>query len=216
MENRPPPNPQLLHRTNTDLNISVLKRYVPSIHSILSIVANAVVYTFGADSQSWDKSGVEGTLFVCSQDPSHAGASVRACVFVLNRRGLDNVVIELSKVSEVEITEQLLILRLEETWPSHTGDPATDNEEESDPKIIGLWMHADQDDTRELNGMLIYEVWRRVRSAEQNAAAIHENNGGSGAFLAVEEDVGPAMQAMGKRLSLSELFGPSNGGGGAT
>ncbi|KAF3356932.1 Ankyrin repeat protein nuc-2 [Verticillium dahliae VDG1] len=42
----PAPNPALLNRTNTDLNLAVLRRHMPAIHSILSIAANAVVYTF--------------------------------------------------------------------------------------------------------------------------------------------------------------------------
>ncbi len=95
----------LPQRTNTELNLSVLQRYLPSIRSIVSIAANAVVYIFTPATQSWDKSGVEGTLFVCEQEPLIvAGRSwPRACVFVLNRKALDNVVVDLAKVSDCEV-----------------------------------------------------------------------------------------------------------------
>ncbi|PHH92944.1 hypothetical protein CDD83_3434 [Cordyceps sp. RAO-2017] len=176
-----PPPP----RTNTELNLSVLQRYLPSIQSILSIAANAVVYTFAAASESWDKSGIEGTLFVCAQSslPDDASHRPRACVFVLNRRSLDNLVVDLARVTHVEIMDELIILRVE-------GD------REEGEKVLGIWIHNDKDETRETNGAVIQESWKAVRS------------GGT-----VEEqgpEAGPAMQAIGRRLSLSDLFGKPN------
>ncbi|CAM1502684.1 Fc.00g074600.m01.CDS01 [Cosmosporella sp. VM-42] len=179
-----PPPP----RTNTELNLSVLQRYLPSIHTILSIAANAVVYTFDPDSQSWDKSGVEGTMFVCAQsplleDPNHRP---RACVFVLNRKDLENVIVDLARASHVEISGELVILKVEGEW------------EEGD-KVLGLWIHNDKDETREVNGTTILESWKIARSA-----GLIEGQG---------PEAGPAMQAMGRRLSLSDLFGKANGPG---
>ncbi|KAF7545193.1 hypothetical protein G7Z17_g9374 [Cylindrodendrum hubeiense] len=180
-----PPPP----RTNTELNLSVLQRYLPSIHTILSIAANAVIYTFGSESGSWDKSGVEGTMFVCAQsplseDPSHRP---RACVFVLNRRGLDNVIVDLARVSDVEISGELVIMRVEGEW-------------EEGEKVLGVWIHNDKDETREVNAAMIQDSWKIARTA-----GLVETQG---------PEVGPAMQAMGRRLSLSDLFGKASAGGG--
>lgn len=173
-----PPPP----RTNTELNLSVLQRYLPSIQGILSIAASAVVYTFDGASESWDKSGIEGTLFVCAQSPLSEDAEhrPRACVFVLNRRGLDNLVADLARVTHVEVMDELVILRLEGDW------------EESD-KVLGIWIHNDRDETREINAAMIQESWKAVRSG-----GIAEEQG---------PEAGPAMQAIGRRLSLSDLFG---------
>ena len=173
-----PPPP----RTNTELNLAVLQRYLPSIQSILSIAANAVVYTFDSDSGSWDKSGIEGTLFVCAQSPlpEDPGRNARACVFVLNRRGLDNLVVDLARVSHVEIVGELVILKVEGNW-------------QEGERVVGLWVHNDKDGTRELNGAMIEESWKVARSG--------------GAAEAVGTETGPAMQAIGRRLSLSDLFG---------
>jgi hypothetical protein len=204
MESRPPPAPQLLNRTNTDLNLSVLQRYLPSISSILSIAANAVVYTFAPATQDWEKPGVEGTLFVCNQDPSSPGGAPRVCVFVLNRRGLDNVILELTKVSHCELQDEFIVFTLD--------DPTTEQinagEEGSEPKIIALWIHEDKDNTREINAALMIESWEHVREASQNEQEAAQNNGGfDPSGLSREESVGPAMQAMGRKLSLSDLFG---------
>ncbi|KAI5458500.1 hypothetical protein BGZ63DRAFT_426885 [Mariannaea sp. PMI_226] len=176
-------------RSNTGLNLSVLQRYLPSIHTILSIAANAVIYTFDSNTGGWDKSGVEGTLFVCGQsplpeDPNHRP---RACMFVLNRRGLDNMVADLARVSHIEFSVDLIIMRVEGNW-------------EEGEKVLGVWIHNDKDGTRAENAAMIQEAWKVARSA--------------GPAEAQGPEAGPAMQAVGRRLSLSDLFGQSNNGGG--
>ncbi|GKU04451.1 dcp1 decapping family protein [Fusarium langsethiae] len=178
-----PPPP----RTNTELNLSVLQRYLPSIHTILSIAANAVIYTFNSTSESWEKSGVEGTMFVCAQSPSSEDPAQqpRACVFVLNRRGLDNVIVDLSRVSHAEVSGELVIMKVEGDW------------EEGD-QVLGVWIHNDKDETREMNAAIIQEAWKIARSA----GPVETTQG---------PEAGPAMQAMGRRLSLSDLFGTANG-----
>ncbi|WQF90014.1 Putative mRNA-decapping enzyme subunit 1, PH-like domain superfamily [Colletotrichum destructivum] len=189
----PVPNPALFNRTNTDLNLSVLRRYLPSINSTLSIAANAVVYTFNPSLPGWDKTGIEGTYFLCMQDPAPGAgpATPRACIFVLNRRGLENVILDLVDVADFEVVDEIYIFRLR-------------GGEEDGSKVMGIWIHADKDDTRVMNAALITETLRHVRIAE-------EQNAVAGGGPAPQEELGPAMQAIGRRLSLSDLFGAQNG-----
>ncbi|CCF34872.1 Dcp1-like decapping family protein [Colletotrichum higginsianum] len=189
----PVPNPALFNRTNTDLNLSVLRRYLPSINSTLSIAANAVVYTFNPSLPGWDKTGIEGTYFLCMQDPAPGASSAtpRACIFVLNRRGLENVILDLGDVADFEVVDEIYIFRLR-------------GGEEDGSKVMGIWIHADKDDTRVMNAALITETLRHVRIAE-------EQNAVAGGGPAPQEELGPAMQAIGRRLSLSDLFGAQNG-----
>lgn len=157
-----PPPAHLPPRSNTDLNLSVLRRYLPSIRSIISIAANAVVYTFSpSSSEGWQKSGVEGTLFVCEQEPVlvNGHPMPRACVFVLNRRGLNNVVVELCQASICQKEEDLIMFRLENT----VDKPADEAGLDSANQVIGLWLHADEEDTREVNATIIQDVWRKSR-----------------------------------------------------
>ncbi|WYZ46721.1 hypothetical protein EsH8_IX_000946 [Colletotrichum jinshuiense] len=185
----PNPNPALFNRTNTELNLSVLRRYLPSINSTLSIAANAVVYTFNPSLPGWDKTGIEGTYFLCMQDPAPGTQTPRACIFVLNRRGLENVILDLGDVADFEVMDEIYIFRLR-------------GEAESN-KVMGIWIHADKEDTRVMNAALISETLKHVRIAEEKAP-------GAG-VPAQEEELGPAMQAIGRRLSLSDLFGAQNG-----
>ncbi|KZZ99494.1 Dcp1-like decapping [Moelleriella libera RCEF 2490] len=179
-----PPPP----RTNTELNLSVLQRYLPSIQTILSIAANAVIYTFDSDSQSWQKSGIEGTMFVCAQSPLPNSDQPRTCVFVLNRRALDNLIIDLGRASHVEIAGELVILKV-------------DGDTQEVDKVIGLWIHNDNEDTREINGAMILESWK-VAKAAGTVNAPEEKS---------DSEAGPAMQAIGRKLSLSNLFGQQRG-----
>lgn len=197
MASHPPvPPATLAQRSNTDLNLSVLKRYLPSITQIKSQAANAVVYTFSSETSAWDKSGIEGTMFVCAQAADGAaGASdeARGCIFILNRRGLDNMVLDLAEVEAIEASEELLIFKL-------AGETA-----EGAPRVVGLWIHADEESTRSTNTQLIQSMWRRARELQE--ATARQGPAHNAAPAAAEDDYGPAMQAIGRKVSLSDLFG---------
>lgn len=179
----PPP------RTNTELNLAALQRYQPSVRAILGIAANAVIYAIHSASGEWIKSGIEGTMFVCAQAPlpDDPEQRPRACVFVLNRRGLDNVVIDLARVSRAEDGGELIFLMVE----------GADGSEEPD-KVLGLWIHNEKEDTRAQNWAMIEESWKVARAA--------------GAFRGQYADIGPAAMATGRRLSLSDLFNKQSSG----
>ncbi|KAI1183271.1 hypothetical protein F5B17DRAFT_416839, partial [Nemania serpens] len=106
----------LAGRTNTELNLGVLRRYLPSITTILSIAANAVVYTFQPPSE-WKRATVEGTMFVCSQRKTPGEAGDTGCLFILNRKGLQNFILDLDNVSDFELAGDLLIFKLDN--PTH-------------------------------------------------------------------------------------------------
>lgn len=212
--------PHLAHlptRTNTDLNLNVLRRYLPGIRSILSIAANAVVYTFVEASQGWEKHGVEGTMFVCEQDPivtATGQALPRVSVFVLNRRGLDNLVMDLWKVSDCEMADELIIFRLEEDAEQIRATGAQE--------VFGIWIHADEDDTREANTTIIRGAWQQARlalntlreaaEADQAGDQTDVDDGGARADSQPQEPE-PSGAAVGRRISISELFGQRNGAG---
>lgn len=178
-------------RTNTELNLSVLRRYNPSILTILSIAANAVIYLFTPSAQQWEKSGVEGTLFVCEQAPPSSAVDAGYCVVVLNRRGLDNSILDLAQAQDVEVTPELLIMRFQE------------GEEQ---KVMGIWIHEDKDDTREINAGLIQQCWEKVTSKKGQYTASGEATGSNGFSLAGNNSARADGAAAGRRISLTDLF----------
>ncbi|RDW88393.1 hypothetical protein BP6252_00425 [Coleophoma cylindrospora] len=186
-----PPPP----RTNGELNLSVLRKYKPSIRSILSIAASAVVYNFNPPSEteangSWEKAGIDGPLFVCEQEPNPVSGAERFCVAILNRRGLDSVFIELSEVLMVELTGEYLLI----ITPTEDGGS----------KGRGLWMHPDKDDTREVNNTLIEECWKRATVTQPEATGMEKSSSDESWNIVGEQS------GMGRKLSLRDLFGQQN------
>jgi hypothetical protein len=187
----PPPT-----RTNTDLNLSILSRYKPSIRAIVSIAANAVVYVFTPSTQQWEKSGIEGTLFVCEEDPTALGGSESYCIVVLNRRGLENLILDLWQIQDVEMTSDLLILR----FP----DPENHDAE----KVMGLWIHEDKHDTRKVNSGKIVECWEKAKAAKLHDAELATQRQVFGEENQTAGNI-PAENS-GRRISLTDLFTRQN------
>ena len=114
---------------NDNLNLKVVNRHYPTVRAILSIAPFAVIYTFSPLIPGWEKSGIEGTLFICELFPSAQGRPGYS-VIILNRKGLENFAMELRSADDVEVTEEYIILQNRE-------------ERENDPQIIGLWIFAE-------------------------------------------------------------------------
>jgi len=190
-----PPAP----RTNTELNLSVLKRYNPSIHSILSIAASATLYTFSPDSSSWEKSGIEGTLFVCQLLSSPITVADQFCIAILNRRGLDNLELDIQEIEDVEITDEFLILRV---FVKANGG-------ESVERVLGVYIHPDKQDTMQVNSLLVRQCWEKTRETMNDVQQLQErleNYGDEGLEGPGQEET-IQYQGRGRRLSLRDLFG---------
>ncbi|KAK4961090.1 hypothetical protein LTR10_001580 [Elasticomyces elasticus] len=203
----PPPQ-----RSNTELNLTVLRRYNPSISSIVSIAPFAVLYTFSPDSQAWEKCGVEGTLFICHLSDT---GTARYNAMILNRKSLENFEAELKSADDVEITEEYVILQ------STMGDEGT-------PVIYGIWIFEDGDaeggrSTREVVAQTILSCAMQAQTAREG---IPEADGGVNGHAEEEvqddgyygmdgttqmqaqmEEEAAVSQQAGQRLDLLQLFG---------
>ncbi|KAI0199407.1 PH domain-like protein [Astrocystis sublimbata] len=208
------PSAALAGRTNPELNLAVLRRYMPSITSVLSIAANAVVYTFEPPSQ-WQRTTMEGTMFICSQRKTPTSAtdpdSESGCLFILNRKGLQNFVLDLDNVGDFELAGDLLIFKLDHA----SSELHLESGETVRPKVLGLWTYAEETSDRETNATLITDMWNQAlstREARARAAASHVANADPAAAVAALADAGPAAQATtGRKLSVSDLFSAYNG-----
>ncbi|KAJ4302000.1 hypothetical protein N0V88_002131 [Collariella sp. IMI 366227] len=193
----PNPNPQSQQppRDNMDISLTVLRRYQPDIRSILAIAANAVAYNFLEATQEWEKHGAEGTLFVCEQEPVTAPTGQvlpRACVFVLNRRSMENLVVDLLRVTDCEVVGELMVFRLQQDEAAAAGIMGR----RMGKRILGLWIHADE---------ALEEYIQAVTGAAGTGA-------GKQVAQPQAESAGRGGSGAGKRLSITQLFGQKNGG----
>jgi hypothetical protein len=190
--------PPLRKRTNEELNLSVLRRYLPSVSTIVSIANYSVLYTFVASSQQWQKSEIEGTLFICALEPLASGAE-EFSVVILNRRGLENFISKIKSPDHVEISDDFVYLK---------------SEAHGEEQMYGLWIFSEPETStvhaREINAHIIHECARRAEASRQVAAAEEEevnNQRDADEDLAPEDDTEAESVPMGRQLSLRQLFG---------
>ncbi|KAL2813807.1 hypothetical protein BDW59DRAFT_27777 [Aspergillus cavernicola] len=209
-------------RSNEDLNLSVLRRHNPAVNSIQSIAPFSVIYTFSPSTRQWEKTGVEGTLFVCQLIPGSLGEE-RYCVFVLNRRGLNNFGLHLTDSENVEITDEFIILKSDSdaTGNNSTGAPLANNTRANgDIHIYGVWVFSEPPpsstaETRNINAQAIREcaflAGQSLKLARERLEATRQNGFHAAvSAAAVTSDPIDEVQAsvpMGRQISLRDLFG---------
>ena len=193
-------------RTNTELNLLVLRRYVPSVERIMSIAPFAVVYLFSPETQQWQKSEVEGTLFVCQLSGDDY---LRYNVVILNRKSLDNFITELVSGEDIEITEQYVIIQV-------IGDDGS-------PNIYGLWIFSEEGDVpsvRETVANSIQECAVRAEIAREHTIEDDDNDyvqpepynlDGIEETTANEDSILPAQQVPNQQIDLLSLFNKTSG-----
>ncbi|QIW98973.1 hypothetical protein AMS68_004491 [Peltaster fructicola] len=145
------PTPQW---TLDSLNEEVLRMYLPDLDYISKVAPFTVIYQFSPESQHWEKNGCEGTLFLCKMP------GARYTVVVLNRKSLDNFVMELTSADDVEITNEYVILQ-------STNDSGV-------PTIYGLWIFNDDGkspSTKDILGMAIQDAAMKAQLAIEAANA---------------------------------------------
>ncbi|KAI9646258.1 hypothetical protein NHQ30_005698 [Ciborinia camelliae] len=163
-------------RTNEELNLSVLRRYHPSIQKIKSLAASATMYMFSLESTTWEKLPIEGTLFVCELMPSPITGAEDYCIVVLNRKGLNNVIYDLSEIKTLEITSdsEYLYWSVEKT-ETVGGSPVT--------KTLGMFINDDETGTRATNQSIILNYWKKTQAIMKGVQALEtkvENYGDRG------------------------------------
>ena len=181
-------------RTNEEINFSVLQRYIPNLQSIISIAPSTQIYTFSPETHTWEKTNTEGTLFVCELTPSPLTGAPQHCVMVLNRRGMENLIIETREIENVEITEQFLLVTLSS---------------QGELKTLGFYMYDDKTETKAVNCQQIMKLWEAAMNEREQEGELAEKYG-LNAEQGEEMARGLSMSGqrpMGRKLSLTELFG---------
>lgn len=182
------------NRSSEQINFTVLRRYIPALQSIISIASSTQIYTFSPETQTWEKTNTEGTLFVCELAASPLTGAAQHAIVVLNRRGLDNLIIETREVENVEITEQFLFVTLRSL---------------GELKTLGFFIYEDNSGAKGYNCQLIMELWERAMKERERESELVGRLGlkGEEGQEMVRGLSMSGQKPMGRRLSLTELFG---------
>jgi Dcp1-like decapping family len=204
---QPPPPTTDFASTSEALNVKVLRKHYPNVLTTVHIAPYAVLYTFSATGQ-WEKTGIEGTLFIVHQSPEYIAAPhetqpQKFSVIILNRRGLDNFAADLHSPEYIEQTEEFIILS---------------GEDEND-EGYGLWIFAEPPPSstahmRQATAQIMTECARiaaesmqAIRIAKPARQKTEDETPRIGPEETPIDQVTPESVDMGRQLSLRELFG---------
>jgi len=87
-------------------NLKVLSRLDPMILDIAGSATHVVLYEFGTASQTWEKTGVEGSLFVAKRSEAP-----RFKLVVLNRSSKDNLEVAVTGKFQMQVQDPYLIFQ---------------------------------------------------------------------------------------------------------
>ncbi|RAL60780.1 hypothetical protein DID88_009885 [Monilinia fructigena] len=181
----PPLEP--VRRLREDVNLEVLRRYHPSIQMIKSIAGSATMYMFSLESKNMGETSYR-----------------RNIVLVLNRKGLNNVIYDLSEMNNVEINGEYLYWTVEK--PEIVGGTPV-------AKAFGIFIHDDESGTRAINQSEILNNWKKTQATMTDVQTLEhkvENYGEKGPReeITYPGQIQTQTEAQGgRRLSITDLFG---------
>ncbi|KAJ9585372.1 hypothetical protein L9F63_002832 [Diploptera punctata] len=92
--------------TELRMNVAALSRVDPYAKDIIETATHVALYTFNADGNEWEKTDVEGALFVYSRngDPFHS-------ILIMNRLNTQNLVEPVTQGLDLQVQEPFLLYR---------------------------------------------------------------------------------------------------------
>ena len=148
-----------------EANLRLLKRSVDrSITDILGGATHVVLYHFREESQSWEKSEVEGSLSLAvratpppaNNNNGAAAAASKYVLVILNRNSPENYPMDFTSEFQLQLSDAFLIFKNYEHQNHSTGDkgPAT---------IRGVWFPNNNEQTK-MNNLLV-EVLESLKNS---------------------------------------------------
>jgi hypothetical protein len=119
---------------------------------------------------------------------------VEHCVVVLNRKGMENLIIATKEIENVEGVEPFLLITIRSL---------------GELKTLGLFIYDDKTGAKAYTWTLITELWQQAMQQREQESALVEQLGLGG--VQGEEMVKSlsmsGQKGIGRRLSMTELFG---------
>uniref|UniRef100_F6XRE4 5'-(N(7)-methylguanosine 5'-triphospho)-[mRNA] hydrolase n=1 Tax=Callithrix jacchus TaxID=9483 RepID=F6XRE4_CALJA len=185
-----------LSRAGQEMSLAALKQHDPYITSIADLTGQVALYTFCPKANQWEKTDIEGTLFVYrrSASPYHGFT-------IVNRLNMHNLVEPVNKDLEFQLHEPFLLYR------------------NASLSIYSIWFYDKNDCHRiaKLMANVVEEETRRSQQAARDKQSPSQANGCSDhrpidilEMLSRAKDEYERSALSGhKHLTVEELFGTS-------
>ncbi|XP_076241539.1 decapping mRNA 1 [Calliopsis andreniformis] len=129
--------------TELRMNVAALKRVDPYVKDILETATHVALYTFNAVNNEWEKTDIEGALFVYSRNGEPYNS-----VLIMNRLNTNNLVEPVTQGLDLQLQEPFLLYR------------------NSRCNIYGIWFY-DKEECVRIGAMLN----KLVKESEENRKA---------------------------------------------
>lgn len=132
--------------TGLRMNVAALKRADPYVKDILETATHVALYTFNAVNNEWEKTDIEGALFVYSRNGEPYNS-----VLIMNRLNTNNLVEPVTQGLDLQLQEPFLLYR------------------NSRCNIYGIWFY-DKEECVRIGAMLN----KLVKESEENRKACNK------------------------------------------
>ncbi|KAK0174992.1 hypothetical protein PV327_008778 [Microctonus hyperodae] len=92
--------------TEFKMNVAALKRVDPYIKDILETATHVALYTFNSDNNEWEKTDIEGALFVYSRNGEPFNS-----ILIMNRLNTNNLVEPVTQGLDLQLQEPFLLYK---------------------------------------------------------------------------------------------------------
>uniref|UniRef100_A0A8C6ABY0 5'-(N(7)-methylguanosine 5'-triphospho)-[mRNA] hydrolase n=1 Tax=Marmota marmota marmota TaxID=9994 RepID=A0A8C6ABY0_MARMA len=89
-----------------DISLAALQRHDPYINRIVDVASQVALYSFGHRANEWEKTDVEGTLFVYTRS-----ASPKHGFTIMNRLSMENRTEPITKDLDFQLQDPFLLYR---------------------------------------------------------------------------------------------------------
>ncbi|XP_074770324.1 mRNA-decapping enzyme 1A isoform X2 [Athene noctua] len=182
-------------RAEQEISLAALKRHDPYITSIADVTGQVALYSFSPKANEWEKTDIEGTLFVYkrSASPYHGFT-------IVNRLNMHNLVEPVNKDLEFQLHEHFLLYR------------------NASLSIYSIWFYDKNDCHRiaKLMAKVVEQEAQRSQVSQDRKSPNRTNGCNENRPIDILEMLSKAkdeyerpFQSRQKHLTLEELFGTS-------
>ncbi|XP_059539950.1 mRNA-decapping enzyme 1B isoform X2 [Myotis daubentonii] len=176
-----------------DISLAALQRHDPYINRIVDVASQVALYTFGHRANEWEKTDVEGTLFVYTRS-----ASPKYGFTIMNRLSMENRTEPITKDLDFQLQDPFLLYR------------------NARLSIYGIWFYDKEECQRIAELMKNLTQYEQLRAHQEAGAGISPMILSSGEGKEVDilrmltkakDEYTKTLDPAPQHLSLTALFG---------
>ncbi|XP_047404250.1 mRNA-decapping enzyme 1B isoform X2 [Sciurus carolinensis] len=176
-----------------DISLAALQRHDPYINRIVDVASQVALYTFGHRANEWEKTDVEGTLFVYTRS-----ASPKHGFTIMNRLSMENRTEPITKDLDFQLQDPFLLYR------------------NARLSIYGIWFYDKEECQRIaelMKNLTQYEQLKAHRGAGAGISPVMPNSGEGKEvdilrmLTKAKDEYTKTLEPEPQHLSLTALFG---------